>query len=213
MTASYTEEAFGGKYKWPMVIAAIVAVVILLWFWWPQPAEPVFIPPIMQTLPKEIQQSGKFFPLPYEGKLLPGRPKEPMPIPRSVYADVELTINGKQVEKTPILFPAGSIIEVEGTIWGQPDLPWNVSIGGSVGIVQNAKNKRGWILHSERGSHSNTTSVPQGNYPSVKRCTFEVKKYKLPEEPGEYLLVVLSWAHIGGDHPELIAAKYDLLIE
>ena len=213
MAASYTEETIWEKYKWQMVIAAIVAIIILVWFWWPKPAEPVFIPPVMQTLPKEIQQSGKYFPLPYEGKLLPGRPEEPMPIPQSVYADVELTINGKQIVESPIIFPAGSTIEVEGIIWGQPGLPWNISIGGSVGIIQNAKNKRGWTLHSDRGSHSSTTSVPRGGHPSVKRCEFEVKKYKLPEEPGEYLLVVLSTAHLGGNHPILIASQYDLVIE
>ncbi|MBL4886060.1 MAG: hypothetical protein JKY95_16190, partial [Planctomycetaceae bacterium] len=106
-----------------------------------------------------------------------------------------------------------SIIEVEGTIWGQPDLPWNVSIGGGIGIVQNAKNKRGWIIHREGYSKSHTYGGTPGKQKTLSRSTFEVKKYKLPEEPGEYLLVILSCAHVGGDHPELIAAEYNLVIE
>jgi len=214
MSRSYIPETIWQKYKTLMIVTAVVVLLLLLWLLWPKTVETEFVSPILQMLPAEIQKSGKFFPLPYEGKLLSGRPKEPMPIPKSVYEEVELTIDGKQVKKSPIVFPAGTTIQVKGVIWGQPELPRNIDIGGGLGIVQNAKNKRGWIVHREGYLHSNTTTVPRGSNTSANRCTFEVKNYKLPEEPGEYLLVVLSCARLGMvDHPELIAAAYDLVIE
>ncbi len=193
----------------------LLLLLLLIWFRWPRSSpQPVLVARNFSALPEEVLKAGKYFPLPYEGKKLPGRPEEPMPIPKKVYDDVELSINSKPVQKEPIVLPAGSVVLIEGVICGQPALPRNTDIGGCVGIVQKSNNKRGWILHSTRGSHAHTSTVSRGKIKSLRCCTFDVENYKLPEEPGEYLLVVTSYAYIGPyDHPELIAAEYDLVIE
>ena len=215
MSNTASQEHHQRRRKIAVAAILLLLLLLLIWFWWPQPStQPVLDARNVSALPEEVLKAGKYFPLPYEGKKLPGRPEEPMPIPKKVYHDVEISINSKPVQTKPIVFPAGSVVEVEGVIWGQPGLPQNTSIGGGLGIVQKSNNQRGWILHSTRNTNSHTTTVSRGKIESLRCCTFNVEKYKLPEEPGEYLLVVTSWAHDGPyNHPELIAAEYDLVIE
>ncbi len=208
---SETENSIWHRYKKRIIVALILLVLLLLWLLWPQPSEEIPEFQTMNYLPEEVTKSGKYFPLPHRGKPLPGRPDEPMPIPRRVYSNVELTINGKPVKQQPIRLPAGSIIQVEGVIWGQPDLPKGIHIGGGIGLVTRAKNERGWILQRAGFYETKMTTVSKGENRDVPRCDIEVKNYSLPEEPGEYLLVVVSWATVGqGDHPGMIAAEYQL---
>jgi len=208
---SSTEESFFHRHKRRFLLVLIILALLLLWFLWPREEEAIPEFQTMKYLPDEVTKSGKYFPLPHRGKPLPGRPDEPMPIPRKVYADVELKINGQLVEQQPIRLPAGSTIQVEGVIWGQPDLPDRVYIDAGIGLVTRAKNKRGWILRDTNFQKTDMTTVSRGKHKSVKRCTITVKNYTLPEKPGEYLLVVVSSATIGqGDHPGLIAAEYQL---
>ncbi len=208
---SSTEDSIWHRYKKRIIVVLILLVLLLLWFLWPRPIEAIPEFQTMKYLPEEVTKSGKYFPLPHQGKPLPGRPDEPMPIPRKIYADVELTINGKLVKQQPIRLPAGSTIQVEGVIWGQPDLADEVYIDAGIGLVTRANNERGWILRDVNFQETNMTTVPKGNNPSVKRCAIAVKNYTLPESPGEYLLVVVSSATVGqGDHPGLIAAEYQL---
>ncbi len=208
---SSTEESIWHRYKKRIIVILILLALLLLWFLWPRPIEAIPEFQTMKYLPEEVTKSGKYFPLPHQGKPLPGRPDEPMPIPKKIYADVELTINGKPVKQQPIRLPAGSIIQVEGIIWGQPDLPDKVYISAGIGLVTRANNERGWILRDTNFQKTDMTTVSRGKHKSVKRCDFSVKNMVLPDEPGEYLLVVVSSATVGqGDHPGLIAAEYQL---
>jgi len=91
-----------------------------------------------------------------------------------------------------------------GAIFANKCLDPRVVLDGGLALVSRANNKPGWTIRSSQYSKSHFS---QG------RCTFEVR-YVVPEEPGEYLLVVLSSASLGQvNHPWLIAGQYAAVIE
>jgi hypothetical protein len=127
-----------------------------------------------------------------------------MPISPEIYAKVDLKLDGKPVGAGPVILQSGSTVEVEGVILAHPDLDRRLAMDGGFGLVTRAENEQGWLIRTFDFFHSNTRAG---------RCTFD-GTYQVPDQPpGEYLLVVISAAHVGGgDHPMLLAAQYDAVI-
>jgi hypothetical protein len=154
-------------------------------------------------MPEDFLVEGEHYPLPEDGKPLPGRPNVPMPIPRKIYQNVELKIDGKVVE-SPLKFRAGQHVTVDGVIDGNPELSPYVSFSGGLALVTRADNQRGWHIRHYGFCHSST---------GQRRCHFD-GEYTFPNKPGKYVLIVPSSAVVGNvDHPILIAAEYDLTLE
>jgi hypothetical protein len=201
-------------------IGVLAAIGVVGWWLWPQPDAvtpplPAPIKVLADGRPNPLADaefnSGTYFPLPDEGEPLPGRPAEPMPVPRMIYGNVRLTIDGQAVEHEPVHLVGGMTVHVAGVIFGRPELPQYIVIGAGLGLVSRAENERGWIVRWDRyfGAHCSASSED----PDVACSRFE-GNYAVPAEPGEYVLVVLSDAHLmGSSHPILIAAAYDAVIE
>jgi hypothetical protein len=210
----------GSSIRTRVAVAGVLVVAVVAWWLWPRPDAampplPAPIPVLADGRPNPLADpefnSGTYFPLPDEGEPLPGRPTEPMPVPRMIYGDVRLTIDGQPVEHGPVHLAGGKTVHVAGVIFGQPELPQHIGIGAGLGLVSRADNERGWIVRWDRyyGGHCSASRED----PDVACRDFE-GDYPVPAEPGEYVLVVLSDAHMPAtSHPILIAAAYDALIE
>jgi hypothetical protein len=193
-----------GRGKWVVVvIAAVLALLALLLLRRPeQPARPSYA--TMTFLPDtESLRAGDYY-IYFDDKPLSGRPAKPVPICREIYDHVELDLDGRRIGDATITLKGGATIDVKGTIFPNKALDPRVEIDGGLALVSRADNKPGWTIRSPQfyGSHF-----------SEGRCTFEVR-YVVPQEPGEYLLVVLSSASVGiSNHPMLLAAQYPVVIE
>lgn len=206
----------GDAYQFPVPISLVVVFLLLLGFVWywvasnePSPTTASAVVPLRDTnglLPQDLLVEGEHYPLPEEGTPLPGRPDVVMPIPKQIYSNVELKLDGKIVE-SPVVLAAGKHVSVEGDIIGNPDLHSSVIFDGGLAFVTRADNERGWIFRHHKHFHSNTSN---------RRCRFD-GEFTLPNEPGEYVLIVLSSAELTYITeklvPWLIAAEYDLTLE
>ncbi len=197
-----------------MAMVIILLVVLLYWIALPGTGQPPHVYDSMAHLPREVAQSGKFYPLPFDNaEPLSGRPEVPMPIPRSIYSKVELKINGRRVESKLITLSAGDTVHVEGKIFGQSDLPQQVKMDGGISVVTRASNDLGWMIHRPQFFGGKMQALDPRNSESQRYCSFE-GDYSLPEQTGEYLLVVVSSAYLGlREHPALLAAEFPLDLE
>jgi hypothetical protein len=159
----------------------------------------------MTFLPEpEGLKDGDFYVPPFDDMPLAGRPAQPMAICKDIYDHVELDIDGSRVGKGAITLKSGSTVQVKGAIFANTSLDPRVAMDGGLGLVSRSKNKRGWTVrwHAFYGGHTGGGC-----------CTFE-GKYVVPKAPGEYILVVISSAHVGPvDHPLLLAAEYQAVVE
>lgn len=196
------------------VSAALVAGLVTWWFWQSLSYPPTDSPPREYATMKFLSQiegirDGELFPLPFEGmevagRPLAGRPNQELPISPEIYANVELKLDGKPVGSGSVILPAGQTIAVEGVIHANEQLDRNIGLGAGLGLVTRADNQRGWMVRWIKFL---------GDHTSNRRCEF-AGKYVVPNEPGEYVLVVVSSAMMGnGDHPCLLAAEYDAIIK
>lgn len=198
------------RYRWGAALALGIALCVL-WILWVrrEPTVPKLFPS-MSFLPndQELAEDG-YWPLPFgdvdPGDQLSGRPDVPMPISRKIYERVELFIDGKPVAAEPIKFRSSQTFTADGIIYGDENLPSNVGMDGHLGWVTRARNKRGWIIEPFAASLECSSSQ--------RRATFR-GEFVAPENPGEYLLVVISSAHIPpGPHPCLMAGAFDAVVE
>jgi hypothetical protein len=193
-----------GRAKWVVAaIAGVLALLALLLLRRPeQPAEPRYA--AMTFLPNAETLRDGDFSVYSSDKPLSGRPEKQLPICREIYDHVELDLDGKRAGNAPIILKAGTTIDARGTIFANRTLDPRVVIDGGLALVSRADNKPGWTTRSSQYSKSHFS---QG------RCTFEVR-YVVRDEPGEYLLVVVSSARVGiSNHPVLLAAQYPVVIE
>lgn len=201
-----------------LALAAGVVALLILWLLFgknttetpsigqtnPSPAS---VQAILERLNRE--RDGELFPLPFtgsgfEGKPLPGRPNKPLPVAHEIFADVELKLDGRLVDDRLVVLPAGKTISVEGVVHGNQQLNPNSALGAGLGIVSRSDNQRGWMIRWFKFLGGNTSRLR-------RTCKGE---FDVPAEPGEYVLVFISWAYQGSeDHPGLLAAEYDAVIE
>lgn len=156
--------------------------------------------PIQELVAKELG------PPPYfvtEGSPLPGRPEVGLPIPMSVFKSVTIALDGKPSGPGPFRFKAGQTVQVDGEVVGRDELPSNVSLGAGLALASKSDNAQGWVITHEKYSEGKCFN---------RKLKFGFT-YTFPPSPGEYVLVIPSWAHTGGDHPALIAGQYDLILE
>lgn len=187
-----------------------IALLLLLFWFWPRPKSPLATPSVtvqdLSAVPG--MTSGELFPLPFEGTPVPGRPEQPMPISPDIYASTELKIDGQLVGRDGLTLQSGQIVQVQGVIQAQKKMPRNMNMDGGLGLVSRATNERGWIIRWPAffGGH---TGIGTGKL----QCEFD-GQYKVPNEPGEYLLVVISSAHVGhSSHWALLAAQYNVIVK
>lgn len=212
-----TETRFVTSRRLLALAASVVALLILWLLFGSNSAETLLIeqtnPPLadVQATLKRLnrERGGELFPLPFtgsgfEGKPLPGRPNKPLPVAHEIFADVELKLDGRIVDDHLVVLPAGKTISVEGVVHGDPRLNPNTCLGAGLGIVSRSDNQRGWMIRWFKFLGGNTSRLR-------RTCKGE---FNVPNEPGEYVLVFISWAYQGSeDHPGLLAAEYDAVIE